>query len=150
MGPPETAAEPKARNRFVRARDARQGEIAEDYVELIDDLIRERGEARAAEIARALGVTHVTVIRTVARLARDGLVETEPYSAVMLTAAGRALAARARARHEIVAGFLRAIGVDEATAREDAEGMEHHASEATLRAMQKLMEKMRKSGKLGE
>lgn len=150
MGPPETAAEPKPRNRFVRARDARQGEIAEDYVELIDDLIRERGEARAAEIARTLGVTHVTVIRTVARLARDGLVETEPYSAVMLTAAGRALAARARARHEIVAGFLRAIGVDEATAREDAEGMEHHASEATLRAMQKLMEKMRKSGKLGE
>ena len=71
MGPPETAAEPKARNRFVRARDARQGEIAEDYVELIDDLIRERGEARAAEIARALGVTHVTVIRTVARLAGD-------------------------------------------------------------------------------
>ncbi len=146
MCPPP--APPDARNRFVRARDARQSEIAEDYVELIDDLIRERGEARASEIARALGVSHVTVIRTVARLARDGLVETEPYSAVLLTEAGRALAARARARHEIVAGFLRAIGVDEATAREDAEGMEHHASETTLAAMQKMMKLLQKTGKL--
>jgi DtxR family manganese transport transcriptional regulator len=147
---PPPAADSKARNRFVRARDARQGEIAEDYVELIDDLIRERGEARAAEIARALGVSHVTVIRTVGRLARDGLVATEPYSAVMLTEAGRTLAARARARHEIVAGFLRAIGVDEVTAREDAEGMEHHASETTLDAMQKMMKFLRKAGRLAE
>ena len=148
MCPPPAQAEPKARNRFVRARDARQGEIAEDYVELIDDLIRERGEARAAEIARALGVSHVTVIRTVGRLARDGLVATEPYSAVTLTEPGRVLAARARARHEIVAGFLRAIGVDEATAREDAEGMEHYASDTTLRAMQKMMNDLRKTGKI--
>ncbi len=147
MCPPRTL-DPPARNRFVRARDARQGEIAEDYVELIDDLIRERGKARAAEIARALGVSHVTVIRTVARLARDGLVATEPYSAVTLTEAGRALAERARARHEIVAGFLRAIGVDETTAREDAEGMEHHASETTLKAMQKMMKFLQKTGKL--
>ncbi|MGC8524973.1 MAG: manganese-binding transcriptional regulator MntR [Acidibrevibacterium sp.] len=147
MCPP---APPAARNRFVRARDDRQGEIAEDYVELIDDLIRERGEARAVEIARALGVSHVTVIRTVGRLARDGLVATEPYSAVLLTEAGRALARRARARHEIVAGFLQAIGVDEATAREDAEGMEHHASETTLRAMQKMMKFLQKAGKLTE
>ena len=145
---PQHTPEPPGRNRFVRARDARQGEIAEDYVELIDDLIRERGQARATEIARALGVSHVTVIRTVGRLARDGLVETEPYSAVLLTEAGRALARRARARHEIVAGFLRAIGVDEATAREDAEGMENYASETTLRAMQKMMKLLQKTGNL--
>ena len=68
---------------------------------------------------------------------------------VVLTEAGRALAQRARTRHEIVAGFLQAIGVDEATAREDAEGMEHHASETTLRAMQKMMNYLRKAGKLG-
>ncbi len=146
----ETPSLPAPRNRFVRARDARQSEIAEDYVELIDDLIRARGAARASEIARALGVTHVTVIKTVARLVRDGLVETEPYSAVTLTAAGQALATRARARHEIVARFLQAIGVDEVTAREDAEGMEHHASEATLRAMEALMARLVPAGEGGD
>jgi DtxR family manganese transport transcriptional regulator len=138
---PDDPAIAAARARFGRARDDRQSEIAEDYVELIDDLIRAHGEARATDIARSLGVSHVTVIRTLARLARDGLAVTEPYASVTLTEAGRALAARVRQRHAVVEAFLRAIGVDETTARQDAEGMEHHVSEATLAAMQKFIEK---------
>jgi len=125
-------------NRFARARGDRQAETAEDYVELIAELIASSGEARAADIARTLGVTHVTVVRTIARLARDGLVTSAPYRSVLLTRAGEALAERTRTRHEIVARFLLAIGVDPETAHADAEGMEHHASEQTLRAFERL------------
>ena len=124
--------QPSTTNRYARARVARQSEVAEDYVELIADLIDAQGEARAADIARVLGVTHVTVAKTIARLARDGLVTSRPYRAVFLTPAGRDLAARTKLRHEIVWRFLVAIGVDPIVAHQDAEGMEHHASKATL------------------
>ena len=63
---------------FERVREAHQREIAEDYVELVADLIEARGEARAVDLAERLGVTHATVNKTIQRLIRDGLVESQP------------------------------------------------------------------------
>jgi len=123
------------------ARKQNAAETAEDYVELIDDLIREHGEARAVDLAKRLGVSHVTVTKTIQRLQREGLVRTEPYRAIFLEPSGRKLAEICRTRHELVVNFLRAIGVDEATAQLDAEGIEHHVSEATLAAMAAMVRK---------
>ncbi|MEX1045420.1 MAG: manganese-binding transcriptional regulator MntR [Chthoniobacterales bacterium] len=120
-------------------RRAHAEERAQDYVEAIADLIAEHGEARATDIARSLGVTHVTVIRTVQRLQREGLVKTLPYRSIFLTPAGRALAARAKDRHQTVVAFLEVLGVPLAVARADAEGIEHHVSPATLAAMNKFL-----------
>jgi DtxR family manganese transport transcriptional regulator len=114
-------------------------ERAQDYVEAIADLIAEHGEARATDIARSLGVTHVTVIRTVQRLQRDGLVTSQPYRSIFLTEAGRKLAAKAKARHEKVVAFLEALGISRATARIDAEGIEHHVSPETLAAFERFV-----------
>jgi DtxR family manganese transport transcriptional regulator len=122
-----------------QTRRAHALELAEDYVEAIADLIDSDGEARVVDLARCLGVTHVTVIRTVSRLAKDGLVSTRPYRSIFLTEGGRALAERVRHRHEIVLRFLRAIGVDEETARADAEGIEHHVSARTLAAFERFV-----------
>ena len=116
-----------------KTRLARAEELAEDYVEVIDDLIALHGEARVVAIAERLGVTHVTVTRTVARLQKQGLVTSERYRSIFLSESGRRLAARVRRRHALVLSFLEALGVDRATARIDAEGIEHHVSEATLR-----------------
>jgi DtxR family manganese transport transcriptional regulator len=120
-----------------RTREEHSEETAQDYVELIAALIAETGEARAIDMARRLGVTHVTVGRTVQRLQRDGLVTTQPYRSIFLTAAGRALAEKSRRRHEIVFAFLRSLGVPESVAQSDAEGIEHHVSKETLAAFQK-------------
>ena len=125
---------------FDRMRTDHRTELAEDYVELIADLIAAKGEARAVDLADRLGVSPATVNNQVAKLARAGLVETAPYRAVFLTAAGRDLAAFAKARHRTVVDFLVAIGVDEATAQQDAEGIEHHVSDATLDAMARFLE----------
>ncbi len=130
-------------NPFVRTRQARHSEVAEDYVELIADLVASRGEARAADIARTVGVTQATVTKTVARLVRDGFVMTKPYRAIELTASGRTLAERSRKRHEIVTEFLLAIGVGPETARSDAEGIEHHVSAETLAALQTLTARLK-------
>ena len=120
---------------FGRTRSDHRNEIAEDYVELVADLIDATGEARAVDLANRLGVTPATVNNTIARLQREGLVRSEPYRSIFLTEAGRALAEHCRRRHRIVHSFLRLLGVSEETARVDAEGIEHHVSEETLLAL---------------
>ncbi len=119
---------------FGRVRDAHSSEIAEDYVELIADLLTTTGEVRAVDLAQRFGVTPATVNSTIKRLVRDGLVRSERYRAIFLTGTGRALAERCRERHRIVRDFLIGLGIDPVTAESDAEGIEHHVSDETLAA----------------
>ena len=128
---------------FGRTRSDHRSEIAEDYVELIADLIDATGEARAVDLASRLGVTNATVAHAVARLQRDGLVRSEPYRSIFLTEEGRQLAAASRQRHELVVSFLLALGVPEEVAEVDAEGIEHHVSKDTLEAMKAFVTKPR-------
>ena len=123
---------------FARVRTAQQTEKAEDYVEMIDDLINAYGEARVVELAERFGVSHATVNKIVKRLARDGLVVSRPYRAIFLTDEGRALAAMSRTRHKIVLDFLLAIGVSARNAERDAEGIEHYVSDETLAAFERI------------
>lgn len=115
--------------------------IAQDYLEVIADLIDTTGEARAVDIARRLGVTHVTVIKTIARLQRDGYVTTQPYRAIFLTDGGRQVAEVTRHRHRIVVDFLKALGVSAEAAEIDAEGIEHHVSDETLEVFHRYVQK---------
>ena len=117
---------------FQAVREARRSELAEDYVELIAELIAHFGEARPVDIATRLGVTAPTVAKTLDRLARDGLVMRARYRSVFLTDQGRALAEECRVRHDIVVRFLIRLGLDAETAEQDAEGIEHHVSARTL------------------
>jgi len=135
----DLAAGERAAN-FRHTRANRRTEVTEDYVEMIADLIEQDGEARAVDIARRLGVSHATVVKTVTRLQEVGLVQSRPYRAIFLTDKGRQMAEQSRKRHEIVLAFLRAIGVSEDTAHADAEGMEHHCSRETLAAFQRLID----------
>lgn len=124
---------------FRRIRTDHQSEIAGDYVELIADLIDERGEARGTDVAMRLGVSNATVVKTLRRLQDGGIVSQEPYRAIFLTTEGWRMADEGRRRHRIVEGFLLALGISEQTARHDAEGIEHHVSAETLRAMAKFL-----------
>lgn len=117
---------------FQGVRAARRNELAEDYVELIAELIHRQGEARPVDIATRLGVKAPTVAKALDRLARDGLITRARYRSVFLTEEGRTLAMACRHRHEIVLRFLLRLGLDPETAELDAEGIEHHVSEKTL------------------
>ena len=126
-----------------KTRQARAHEIAQDYVEVIADLIEEGGEARLVDIARRIGVSHVTVNRTVARLQKQGLLLSEKYRSIFLTDEGTRLAQQVKRRHEIVLNFLRALGIKEKVARIDAEGIEHHVSDDTLKAFERFTRRRR-------
>ena len=125
---------------YLKTRHDHALETAEDYVEAVTDLIDELGVCRVTSLARRMGVSHVTASRIVTRLASEGLLETAPYRPIELTPEGQRLAKRARRRHEIVLRFLQAIGVPDEDARRDAEGIEHHCSPTTLRAMEHFTE----------
>jgi DtxR family manganese transport transcriptional regulator len=115
-----------------RTRADHASETAEDYVEAIAEVIEQTGRCRVVDLASRFGVSHVTVMRIIHRLVREGLATTEPYKPIELTGAGLKLAKESRRRHDIVYRFLIAIGIDARTAAIDAEGIEHHVSRKTL------------------
>lgn len=131
-------------NPFARTREDHRSEVAEDYVELIYRLGREGG-VRTADLVSALGVSQPTVTKALDRLQRDGLVVVNPRRSVGLTEEGVALAKEMEERHQLVVGFLQSIGVPREVAELDAEGIEHHLSEATQKAMKSFLRTRRAS-----
>ncbi len=132
--------------RHRRTRRDHESETAEDYVEAVAAIDEELGRCRVVDLARRFAVSHVTVTRTIARLREAGLVTSERYGPIELTAKGRRLAALAKRRHHVVYEFLKAIGVSSAVAAIDAEGIEHHVSRATLQRFQAVTEFLARDG----
>lgn len=124
----------------ARTRRDHATEKAEDYVEAIADFVEASGACRVTDLSDRFGVTHVTVIRTIQRLERDGLVRTEPYKPIELTSKGLKLARDCRDRHDVVYRFLLAIGVEPGIAAVDAEGIEHHVSDETLERLRAIVD----------
>jgi DtxR family manganese transport transcriptional regulator len=142
MSDPERDPLPEAptqAHRFEKVRSAQATALLEDYAELIADLLAADGEARPTDIARRLGVSHATAIKAIGRLKREGLATARPYRGVFLTEAGHAMARRSHARHRLVVDLLLAIGVPGEAAEQDAEGIEHYVSEATLEAFGRFL-----------
>lgn len=124
---------------FSRVRDAHNMETAEDYVELIADLIAAKGEARLVDISERVGVSHTTANKVIARLQKEGFVISEPYRAIFLTDKGMKLARECKKRHEVILEFLLKLGVSRRNAELDAEGIEHHVGAETLKAFEKFL-----------
>lgn len=123
---------------FIATRNHHSSETAEDYVEIVFDLIEQKGEARTCDIAELMGVSHVTVIRTIERLKKKGYFQSE--QPIALTEAGVELAAFCKERHRFLLEYLMALGVPEGIAAIDVEGMEHHISQETIAAFQKHLQ----------
>ncbi|MSQ90940.1 MAG: transcriptional regulator [Phycisphaerales bacterium] len=128
-----------ARERFTKTRSDHASETFEDYTEAIDDLSKKQGSCRVRDLALFMRVSHVTVVRIMRRLVNEGLACKDRHGPITLSPAGLRLARAARARHATVVSFLRALGVSPLQAIRDAEGIEHHTSAATLRAMRRFL-----------
>ena len=120
---------------FSKVRNANKTENTEDYLELIAELLYSKGEARIVDFAENLGIAQGTANKTIQRLQTQGYIKREPYRSIFLTFKGQKIASESKKRHNIVYNFLLNLGLDKNTASEDAEGIEHHVSEKTLRKM---------------
>ena len=126
---------------FKKVRDAHKTENTEDYLEIIADLLNTKGEARIVDIANKLDIAQATANKTIQRLQNQGFVKKEPYRSIFLTLKGQEVASASKKRHIIVLTFLKNLGLDARTAEADAEGIEHHVSNKTLKKMEQFNKK---------
>jgi Mn-dependent DtxR family transcriptional regulator len=116
----------------------------EDYLERILELINSKGYARVVDIAAALEISQASVTNMVQRLDAEGLLNYEKYRGLVLTEAGEKLARSIAHRHKLLTDFLKLLGLNDRVIYHDVEGMEHHISLPTLRALQALTVQLRR------
>ena len=116
----------------------------EDYLERILELINSKGYARVVDIAAALQISQASVTNMVQRLDAEGLLKYEKYRGLVLTEAGEKLARGIAHRHKLLTDFLRLLGLSGRVIYHDVEGMEHHISLPTLRAIEALTNQLRR------
>lgn len=126
---------------FLHTREHHGREAAEDYTELVAELITEHGEARLTDLAKRLGISHVTAHRTVKRLVREGFLTAPSRAPIGLTRKGSDLAKFASHRHAVLLQFLTTIGVPVTVAEIEVEGLEHHIGRISLRAIEEWLTK---------
>jgi Mn-dependent DtxR family transcriptional regulator len=117
----------------------------DDYLEQILHLIEEKGYARPVDISTRLGISQASVTNMLQRLDSEGLVKHEKYRGTVLTDEGRRIARAIIDRHELLTEFLRLFAIDEETIYRDVEGMEHHVSRDTLKALRAVTRTLRES-----
>ncbi len=114
----------------------------EDYLEQIHRLIEEKGYARQVDIASSLGVSAASVSNMVTRLDALGLIIAERYRGLRLTEEGNRVGQAIRHRHQLLTRLLSHLGLEEKIVFEDVEGMEHHLSPQTVKALEILTEEL--------
>ena len=113
---------------------------AEDYLERILELVQETGQARVMDIATSLNVRQASVTNMVKKLCEMGYVDHEKYKrGLVLTEKGQEVALKIQRRHETLSNFFSMLKLDEDTQRRDIEGIEHHLSRGTVRALEDLV-----------
>ena len=113
---------------------------AEDYLERILELVQETGQARVGDIANSLNVRQASVTNMVKKLCDLGYVDHEKYKrGLVLTKKGREVALKIQRRHETLSSFFSMLELDEETQKRDIEGIEHHLSQGTVKALDDLV-----------
>ena len=116
-------------------------ESGEMYLETIYVLSLERPNVRSIDVAEHLGYSKPSVSRAMSILKSGGYITVDANSLLHLTDMGKQIAIKIYERHTFLTKFLMAIGVDEATAAEDACKIEHVISDTAFEAMKRHAEK---------
>ena len=122
--------------------DVKSEKTAEDYLEAMLMLKKNKGYIRSIDVAAQLGVTKPSVTYTTKRLKEKGYIVMDKDNYITITEKGMVIAQRTLDRHEILSSFFISIGVNEETALADACKIEHDISDASFNAIKQLMKKL--------
>ena len=114
-------------------------ESGEMYLETIYVLSLQSGSVRSIDVAEEMGYSKPSVSRAVGLLKKDGLLLMDEMGNLKLTEAGEEKAKRIYERHTVLSRLLMNLGVDEATATEDACRIEHYISDRSFEAIKAHM-----------
>jgi Mn-dependent DtxR family transcriptional regulator len=117
----------------------------EDYLEVIYELIQQKGYATVVDISESLNVSSPSVTKMLQRLDESKYLRYERYRGISLTQEGIAMAENIHEKHSLLVEFLKMIGVDDNTANIDAEGIEHHLHSETLKKLQVFINAVKNS-----
>ncbi len=118
-------------------------ESAEMYLETILRLSESHEIVRSIDVAQAMHFSKPSVSRAMKNLKENGYIAINPETGnIVLLKPGREIAESIYSRHKILSSFLVKLGVDRATATEDACRIEHVISEETVQAIIRHMEQM--------
>ena len=110
----------------------------EDHLEVIYELIQQKGYATTADISKHLNVSSPSVTKMVKKLDENDYLIYERYRGLKITGTGINIAQNIREKHSLFAEFLMMIGVEDDVAHLDAEGIEHHLHPQTIKSLEKL------------
>ena len=120
-------------------------ESAEMYLETIYQLSMEQHSVRSIDVAESLNYSRASVSRAVGLLRKDGYLEMDDDGFLNLTELGKSTAEKIYERHTILTAALKALGVDEESAAEDACRIEHVISDKSLDAIKAHMKQYGKA-----
>lgn len=108
----------------------------EDYLKAVYEIELGGQPAATTDLAQRLGVAPPSVTGMVRRLADQGLMTHERYKGARLTEAGRRAALRTLRRHRVIEAYLtQALGYPWDRVHEEAERLEHAASDELIDRM---------------
>ncbi len=110
-------------------------ESGEMYLETILVLSQQKNAVRSIDVAEHMSFSKPSVSRAMGILKRGGYITINANGHITLTDAGKQAAERIYERHRILTTILMRLGVDEATAAEDACKMEHYISDISFAAI---------------
>lgn len=145
-----TPLEKAKNNRLEAIRDANSAkkedrtDRMEDYLEVIYELVEQKGYATTVDISTYLNVSSPSVTKMTQRLDETGYLKYEKYRGIRLTDEGVRIAQNIRNRHGLLAEFFKMIGVDEESANSDAEGIEHHLHPETIKRLEDFVNVLKK------
>ena len=120
-------------------------ESAEMYLETIYTLSLNSNSVRSIDVAEALNYSRPSVSRAVGLLKKDGYLLMDDDGFLRLTELGSNTAEKIYERHRILTAALKALGVDEESAAEDACRIEHVISDKSLAAIKAHMKQYGKA-----
>ncbi len=112
----------------------------EDYLEVMYNLEKEKGNIKIKDIAYKMNVKPPSVVEALKKLAERNIISYEPYTDIHLKKKGIEIAEDVIHKHKILKNFLHILGVDMATADEDACSMEHVLDVSTIKKLKKFAE----------
>ena len=119
-------------------------ESAENYLEAILMIKREKGNVRSIDVANELGFSKPSVSVAMKNFREEGYITIDSDGSISLTKKGLEIAERVFERHNVIAKALIALGVDEETAFEDSCKIEHDISQQTFEKLKEYLTKQSK------
>lgn len=120
-------------------------ESAENYLETILMLKKQKGNVRSIDIANKLGFTKPSVSVAMKNLREEGYITADDNGGISLTEKGQVIAERVYERHRVIAEVLMLLGVDFETAHNDSCKIEHDISDISFNKIKEFLAKVKRS-----